>query len=466
MKHSLLDVNEVSSFLQVHPKTIYEWKKQGKIPFIERNGLIRFKKEDIEHWLDQGLNKNAQIIAFLPSIDSIETHDRIYLKGRSALSKKSKRWNYGYGCVYLRKTKRAREHWYIDYRNENGKRIRQVAKNVQTREEALVALQNAVRKEFLRAQGIKEKKSTIYFEELADEYIKDYARISKKSWKTDLGRIKGMKECFEGRLIESLTAQDVEKYKAKRVEDGVQLTTVNKCLQILSRMFNLAISWGYLTHNPAKGVKKFPEEPFRRKRVLSKEEEKRLFAAIIPGHLRSLVRIFINTGLRRKELFQLTWENVDFKNKQLFIQETKTSRSRYMPMNNTVYRELKALNSGSKQKGLVFVNPKTGKAFVDIRRAFYGACRKAGIDNLLLIDLRRTFATRLLEAGADIITVQHLLGHTSVTTTQIYTISNQEQKRHAVSLLEDQEPEILSHIWHMRRDEKTKRAITNLFSVN
>ena len=71
-----------------------------------------------------------------------------------------------------------------------------------------------------------------------------------------------------------------------------------------------------------------------------------------------------------------------------------------------------------------------------IRKAFQGACRRAGINDLNLLDLRRTFATRLLESGADIITVQQLLGHTSVKTTQIYTQTNQEQKRHAVSLLD------------------------------
>jgi integrase len=123
-----------------------------------------------------------------------------------------------------------------------------------------------------------------------------------------------------------------------------------------------------------------------------------------------MVRIFLNTGLRRQELFKLTWDDVDFRRRQLYIRETKTSKSRYIPMNETVCTELRELNRNRKGEGLVFKSPKTGKGFVDIRRAFYGACRRAKIRNLLLLDLRRTFATRLLEAGADIITVQQLLG--------------------------------------------------------
>jgi len=120
---------------------------------------------------------------------------------------------------------------------------------------------------------------------------------------------------------------------------------------------------------------------------------------------------------------------------RLFIKESKTSRSRYVPMNELVVEELKGLCRIRKDDGLVFKNPETGKAFVDVRRAFYGACRRAGIKSLLLLDLRRSFATRLIEAGADIITVQQLLGHTSVTTTQIYTMTDPKRKAEAVELL-------------------------------
>ncbi len=84
----------------------------------------------------------------------------------------------------------------------------------------------------------------------------------------------------------------------------------------------------------------------------------------------------------------------------------------------------------------MFRNPKTGKAYVCIRKTFNRACEKARINNLNLLDLRRTFASRLLETGADIVTVQQLLSHTSVKTTQAYTISNANLMTAAVSLLD------------------------------
>jgi len=203
-------------------------------------------------------------------------------------------------------------------------------------------------------------------------------------------------------------------------------------------------------------------EPFRRTRVLSREEEARLLEAIGPRYLKSMIRIFLNTGLRRRELFNLTWDRVDFKRRQLFIKETKTFRSRYVPMNEVVYKELRELYWARADKGLVFRNPKTKKAYVCIRKTFNRACRKAKIENLNLLDIRRTFATRILEKGSSIITVQQLLGHTQVTTTQRYTQSSQKQKMEAVESLASKNDvgcdKLVTNLRGM--------LINNVFSVN
>ncbi|TET70706.1 MAG: helix-turn-helix domain-containing protein [Candidatus Aminicenantes bacterium] len=457
----LLTVQEAADFLKVSRSSVYRYCEQNIIPHIKKSFGIRFKPEDLEKWLEQDKRKAILVDNILKN--ALTNPPPVAIDkakgGQEVASKLKARRHYTIGSVYQRKTGGS---WTIDYRDSKGKRIQKVVRGATSQEEALLALQNAVRKDFFQANGIKEEKEPICFEELAEMYIRDYARNNKKSWRTDESRIKVMKGFFKGKLIDSITSQDVEQYKGKRIEDGLKLSTVNKHIQILSKVFNCGISWGYMKHNPVKGVKKFAEEAFRRKRVLSREQEKRLFTAIAPLHLKSMIRIFLNTGLRRKELFQLTWENVNFENRQIFISDTKTSRSRYIPMNEAVYQEFKALNTHGRRKGLVFMNPRTGKAFVDIRRAFYGACRRAGVKDLLLLDLRRTFATRLLEAGADIITVQHLLGHTSVTTTQIYTMSNPKEKRRVVSLLEPKRRAICDILVTKKKDAHA----TYSFSVN
>lgn len=473
MEHStknggLLTVKETAQLLRVSKTTIYRYSRKRLLPHYKKSYGLRFRAEDLEKWLEQG--KREAFLAEKILKSSLTNPAPVYIdkaKGGQLVARASKsRRNYGYGSVYIRKTQKGIHRFYIDYHDSEGKRKQKLVKNAISWEEAKAALDKEVQEAFDLKFGIIRKKERITFDVLADLY-EDWAKVNKRSWKTDTGRLKGMRETFRGKLIDSLTSRDVELYKAKRIKDDVKLTTVNKCLQILSKMFNLAISWGYLEQNPAKGVKKFPEEPFRRKRVLSTEEEERLLKAIFPEYLKSMVKIFLNTGLRRKELFYLRWENVDFRNKSLFVRETKTSKSRYIPMNETVYYQLMKFYETRKNDDLVFVNLKTGKGFVCIRKAFHGACRRAKTRNLTLPDLRRTFATRLLEAGVDIITVQQLLGHSSVTITQIYTMTNQGEKRRAVSLLDTKNGDSLLHIRYMRNaDEQNNLPNSHLFSMN
>jgi len=92
--------------------------------------------------------------------------------------------------------------------------------------------------------------------------------------------------------------------------------------------------------------------------------------------------------------------------------------------------------SCARNRELVFYNHKNGKPFVDLKAGFALACRKAGIGGVTWHTLRHTFASRLLERGADIVTAQQLLGHSTVTVTMRYTHTNLDSKRKAVAKLE------------------------------
>jgi hypothetical protein len=83
----------------------------------------------------------------------------------------------------------------------------------------------------------------------------------------------------------------------------------------------------------------------------------------------------------------------------------------------------------------VFRNSQTGQPFRDVKKAFKSACEKAGIQNLRFDDLRHTFASRLVERGADLIAVKELLGHSTVKMTERYTYPNLAQKQKAVETL-------------------------------
>jgi excisionase family DNA binding protein len=480
LKQSLLNVSEVSSFLQVHPKTIYEWKRQGKIPFIERNGLIRFKKEDIEHWLDQGLNKNIQIKAVLPSIDSLETYDRIYLKGRSALGKSSRRWHYGFGGVFTRKTKSGCVRWNIWYYDENRKRKQKVIKNARGRREAVSALNTEVTKAFSREYLKERARKKATFKEFSSIYLENYARPKKRSWKSDKRYIDAQLTPFFGEMeLSEITPLHINQFMVKRQRDGVKNSTINRELTVLKKMLNLAFEWGFeIKQNPVKKGNFFPEDKYRRERVLTYDEEKRLFEASAP-HLKPILTCGLSTAMRYSEILGLKWENVDLEKRQIFIkaESSKSGKARIIPVNDTLFAvlvKLKKLNNGVSDFVFLYEDPKTNKLrpVKTVRRAFVKACRRAEIKNLTFHDLRHTVGSRLISKGADPVSVQHILGHANLKTTEIYLHSSLEQMKEAVELLDEkswlksENLKKLLHICGTGKSGERKRFTNAFFSVN
>jgi excisionase family DNA binding protein len=478
----LFSVKELSSYLGVSPCTIYRLVKKKEIPFIKRSGLsIRFQKQAIDEWLEKSAEKpladalkllNAQTGPLtLPPESSIKkSHGKSGGIGEMAKAKSKSRINCGYGAVYQRKTKSGNVRWYIDYKDSTGKRKQELVSHALTEEEAVVALQRKVALVFSREQGIERKKERVTFVELADIYLEDYAKVNKavKSWKTDGYYLKGMKEFFGTISVGDISPHDVERYKAHRLKQGVRTSTINRCLAILRKMFNLAVEWGYLQNNPIKRVKFYSERDNLQERILLPEEEKRLFE-VSPDGLRPVLTIALNSGMRLGEILNLKWEQIDLDSKTIRVENTKSKRNRTIEINSTLRAELQKLKDHGNCSPYLFANPKTGKPLTTVKRAFKTACKKAGISGLRFHDMRHTFATRLIAKGTDIITVKELLGHSSVTITERYTHSFREQKKKAVELLveipliEAQKEESLLHI---RDTAESFRPISSSYQNN
>ena len=199
-------------------------------------------------------------------------------------------------------------------------------------------------------------------------------------------------------------------------------------------MFNRAIDWNYLDSNPAKKVKLFSETENLRERILSFDDEEALIG-VASGHLRSMIIVGLNTGMRRNEILKLKWEQVDFVMMLVKVENTKSGKPRIIPVNRRLFIELDGLKRKNGISSFVFLNPKTGLPFTDVKKAFHSAVKQAKIGSLRFHDLRHTFASRLVAAGVDLITVKELLGHHSVRVTERYTHSQPAQKREAVDCL-------------------------------
>ena len=226
----------------------------------------------------------------------------------------------------------------------------------------------------------------------------------------------------------------IERFRKSKLKDGRTKSTCNRYLQLLKRMFNVAIEEGYAEENPVVKVKLFSEKDNQIERILTEAEETKLMETCSET-LKPILIVALNTGMRRAEILNLKWNQIDLKARKIKVEKTKSGKVRFIPMNDALFIELKRLKSWNGQSSFVFFNPETEKPFLDMKAGFKGACKRAGISNLRFHDLRHTFASRLVERGVDIETLKELLGHHSITITQRYIHSSDERKRAAVELL-------------------------------
>ena len=362
----------------------------------------------------------------------ISAFDNLSAKGGNKLASKSQaRLIRGFGKPYQRKPGGS---WYIGF-YKNGKRIQKVIPYAQTEEEAYYALNQERIKLFDEKYGIERRSRTIGFTAFSEIFIRDYAMTAKRSWKTDASRMKVLNEFFMNKELREITPLTVERFRKSRLKSGNTKSTTNRYLALLKVMFTTAIQENYTEENPASRVKFYSEKDTMRTRVLEEGEEEEKLMEASSDALRPILVVALHTGMRKGEILNLKWSQVDLKARIIRVEKTKSGKVRHIPINDAVFNELNRLRKMDGQSPFVFFNPETMKPYIDVKKGFGGVCRRARISGLRFHDLRHTFATRLISTGADIETVRDLLGHHSIIVTQRYTHSNSERKKKAVGLL-------------------------------
>ncbi len=228
--------------------------------------------------------------------------------------------------------------------------------------------------------------------------------------------------------------------KKEAVGAGAKNYTVNFELTALRTLFNLAIKWKYLERNAASEVKLLKTDDSKPRRFLTEEECGVLLEAASAEH-REIFFALLNTGMRRAELVNLEWSDIDFRARMLKIQRKSfwlpKTGEREIPLNEDM---VLLLNRLPRKSNFVFVDKKGQPVDADnLRQHLIRTARKAGIQNLTeLHALRHTFASHLLMRGVDIPTVQKLMGHRDIETTMIYSHQTTDHLRSAVAKLQFQ----------------------------
>ncbi len=432
----LLSIREVALSLGCHPVTLYRLVEQGQIPFVKIKGRIRFKAEAIAEWIEQKSFSPIAAAGSYPQVElSLANYDRLFLrnekkKEESKMSPKGKTWRYPFGSVILRLTKSGMDRWYVYYRIQ-GKRVRECVQHAQGRADALKALSLKVADVFRREHDLRPERKRIGFMDFAAEFIEKYAKPNKRSWRDDLYAVKILNRYFGKLQLHEVTPLDIESFKAARLKE-VSKSRVNRNLDLIKKMFSLAVDWQYLEESSARKVKKFPVFNVV-ERILDQGEQVKLLEASAP-HLRPVLIALLNTGCRKSEILGLEWGQIDFQQRQIRVERTKSGRDRFIPINSILFNILESLGASNGQSERVFLGP-DGKAMRDIKTSFKTACKRAGIEGMRIHDLRHTAASRMVEAGIDLPTVSKILGHSSIQTTMRYAHSTQETMRKAMETL-------------------------------
>lgn len=360
--------------------------------------------------------------------------------------------------------------WWMEFML-NGNRVHKAIPTAKTKDDATRA-ENAEREAIYR--GMYNKSSSVKrFQEFVETVFIPWAKANKRSWAHDEFRSKYLIEFFGNTKLEHIQPLGIERYKQQRLSTNSQRkrkyspSSVNRDLQLLSKIFSMAIDNGIVSVNPVSRVRKFREGEGR-ERFLTYNEEKRLLAQLVGSkvYLRPVIIIAIHTGLRKSELLSLKFEHCNLTDKEVFyglsgrdviippnhllVEKSKNGKARTVPINSTVKAELELLRQDAPEKEFVFTSHRTGVNYQEIKKGFKKACEDAGIPHgqmtaggLTFHDLRHTFATRLREAGVHEIDICQLMGHSSIKMTRRYAHGQSDQMFSAVEKLVEKRGEVI-----------------------
>lgn len=275
--------------------------------------------------------------------------------------------------------------------------------------------------------------------------------------------LKVLRQYFGKQRIGEITTANLKAYRNWRLKIGsrrpeviasgefrpVTLTTINRELQTMRMMMNHALAEGWITRDIFRGSKVIVAAAEKeRSRVMSDDEERRLLAACELGdrkhtytrnhygqdrevtqtvnsdnpHLKAIILLAVDAGMRRGEILKLRWSDIDFEEDKINVigSHTKTERERDAPLS------LRA------KLALIHVRelyPADERPFplTDIKTGWRTALELAGITDLHFHDLRRTAITRWQKMGLPLAFAGKLAGHANPKTTQKhYTAADAE----------------------------------------
>lgn len=216
-----------------------------------------------------------------------------------------------------------------------------------------------------------------------------------------------------------LTMDEVQSYLASLIEvDGLSWSTCSIAANAFRFLYHVALGRPEIDF-----VVPLPRQPQRLPEILSCEEVSRLFAAVAHPKHRLVFETIYACGLRLSEATQLKVRDIDRDRMTVRIEQGKGRKDRYVPLSKRLLRRLEQYWANDPPRHWVFEGSTPDRCLhvTAVQKAYTLAKLRAGIQKHGGVHaLRHAYATHMIEAGVDVLTVQRLLGHRSVSTTMRY----------------------------------------------
>lgn len=200
--------------------------------------------------------------------------------------------------------------------------------------------------------------------------------------------------------------------------------TVVRYMASLSVVLSMCYrEWQWIDENPIDKVTK-PKEPRGRVRFLDDDERKRLLEACKASsnmYLYPFVVLAISTGMRKGEILNLTWKDVDLERGRIVLQQTKNGDRRLVPAAGLALELLKELHKNKDSSSELIFPSSTSKKPIDLRFAWEQALKLGKIENFRPHDLRHCCASYLAMSGASLAEIAEVLGHRTLNMVKRYS---------------------------------------------
>ena len=336
--------------------------------------------------------------------------------------------------MYISKNKKSGI-WYIYYRKENGKKTR-ISSHSRIKSDAYKFLND-----FQRKTSLLRDQKLITVKDFSFRYLQNISiRHTKESYRTT--------KYIVDKFLESI---DSEMYFSKLDKALVESYVLNKfhnapfhahlMVRHLKAFFNKAIELGYLDKNPLKNLKL--RVPVCHPAFIGLNELNKILEVENDKMFYDIYIVTFYTGLRNSEIVNLQWDDCDLKRRIIKIQNkenflTKNKRERIIPMNDKVIDILQSIEYQNSY-GSNYVFKKDGRQInkMYLTKRFKKSVRQAGLsEKIHFHSLRHSFASNLVQKNVNLFTVQKLLGHTQISTTQRYSHLRSDDLVNAINTLD------------------------------